>query len=59
MNFAFSSLVDYLLSEDIMSTVGFGIGLRDLVLCQVSHKNYSQSMYYVRKKSNKLREHCN
>lgn len=29
-----SSLVDYLLSEDVMSAVGYGIGLRDLVLCE-------------------------
>ncbi|KAG0729331.1 39S ribosomal protein L44, mitochondrial [Chionoecetes opilio] len=29
-----SALVEYLLSEDIMSAVGYGIGLRDLILCK-------------------------
>ena len=30
-----SALVEYLLGEDVMSAAGYGIGLRDLVLCEV------------------------
>lgn len=29
-----SALVEYLLSEEVMSTVGYGIGLKDLILCE-------------------------
>ncbi|XP_045122215.1 39S ribosomal protein L44, mitochondrial-like [Portunus trituberculatus] len=38
-----SALVDYLLSEDVMSAVGYGIGLRDLILCE-EHPPSSSTM---------------
>lgn len=38
-----SALVEYLLSEEMMSAVGYGIGLRDLILCE-EHPPSSSTM---------------